>query len=120
LLMWYVHRNVNADEFPPGRTVVQFGFNELPPPEQFFWLINTQDGIDICVTDPGIQVDLYVMTHLCTLTQIWLGDLPLRKAIASGAIELHGRRDLRQQFERWFNLSPFAKRGNPAHLSLAS
>jgi hypothetical protein len=56
------------------------------------------------------------------LTRVWCGDLPLRKTIASGAIELQGRRDLRQRFERWFALSAFAgiKRGNPAQLSLAS
>jgi DNA-binding HxlR family transcriptional regulator len=120
LLMWCVHRNVNADEFPPGRTVVQFWFNDLPPAEQLFWIINKPEGVDICITDPGFQIDLCVVTHLCTLTRVWLGDLPLRKTIASGAIEFHGRRDLRQKFERWFNLSPFAKRGNPAHLSLAS
>jgi len=120
LLMWYVHRNVNADEFPPRRTVVQFGFNDLPPAEQLFWIINNPDGVDICITDPGFQVDLWVVTDLCTLTRVWLGDLPLRKTIASGAIELHGRRDLRQRFEPWFNLSPFAKRGKPAHLRLAS
>jgi DNA-binding HxlR family transcriptional regulator len=120
LLMWFVHRNVNADEFPPGRTVVQFGFNDLPLAERLFWIINNPERVDICITDPGFQIDLCVVTHLCTLTRVWLGDLPLRKTIASGAIELHGRRNLRQRFERWFNLSPFAKRGNPAHLSLAS
>jgi DNA-binding HxlR family transcriptional regulator len=120
LLMWYVRRNVNAAAFPPGRAVIQFEFNDLPPAEQLFWIINNSEKVDICITDPGFQIDLCVVTHLCTLTRVWLGDLPLRKAIASGAIELHGRRDLRQQFERWFNLSPFAKRGNPAHLSLAS
>ena len=120
LLMWYVHRNVNADEFPPGRTVVQFVFNDLPPAQHLFWIINNPEKVDICITDPGFQIDLCVVTHLCTLTRVWLGDLPLRKTIASGAIELHGRRDLRQRFEHWFNLSPFAQRGNPGHLSLAS
>ena len=120
LLMWYVRRNVNAAAFSSGRAVIQFEFNDLPPAEQLFWIINNSEKVDICITDPGFRIDLCVVTHLCTLTRVWLGDLPLRKAIASGAIELHGRRDLRQQFERWFNLSPFAKRGNPAHLSLAS
>jgi len=120
LLMWYVHRNVNADEFPPRRTVVQFGFTDLPPAEQLFWIVNNGGRVDICITDPGFQVDLCVVTDLCTLTRVWLGDLPLRKAIASGAIELHGRRDLRQKFEGWFNLSPFAKRAKPVRLCLAS
>jgi DNA-binding HxlR family transcriptional regulator len=120
LLMWYVHRNVNAGEFPPGRAVVQFAFDDLLPAEQLFWIINKPEKVDICITDPGFQIDLSVVTQLCTLTRVWLGDLPLRKAIASGAIELHGPRDLRQKFEGWFNLSPFAKCGDPPHLSLAS
>jgi hypothetical protein len=111
---------VNAHEFHPGRTVVQFVFNDLPPAEQLFWIINDSERVDVCITDPGFQIDLCVVTHLCTLTRVWLADLSLRKTISSGAIELFGRRDLRQKFERWFNLSPFAKRGHPAHLSLAS
>jgi DNA-binding HxlR family transcriptional regulator len=113
LLMWYVHRNVNAAAFPPGRAVVQFEFNDLPPGEQLFWIVNNSEKVDICITDPGFRIDLCVVTHLCTLTRAWMGDLPLRKAIASGAIEVHGRRDLRQHFERWFNLSPFAKTWKP-------
>ena len=122
LLMWDVHRNVKVDEFPLPRTVVQFEFKDLRAAERLFWLINKRDGVEICITDPGFEVDLYVVTDLCTLTRVWMGDLPLHKTIMRGVIELHGRRDLRQKFERWFTLSGLAgiKRANPAQLSLAS
>jgi hypothetical protein len=37
-----------------------------------------------------------------------MGDLVLKAAINSGAIELDGTRDLRQRLERWLGLSGFA------------
>jgi hypothetical protein len=48
------------------------------------------------------------MTDLKTLTQVWMGDLPVRSAIADGTISLDGSRTLRQCFERWLGLSHFA------------
>jgi len=122
LLMWDVHRSVKTGEFPPGRTVVRFEFKDLRPAERLFWLISTSKGVEICLLDPGFEIDLHVATDLRTLTRVWCGDLPLRKTIASGAIDLHGSRDLRQRFERWFALSHFAgiKRGSTTQLSLAS
>src|SRR5215475_5977727 len=84
LLMWDVHRSVKAKEFPPGRIVIQFEFKDLRPPKRYFWLINTPQDVDICITDPGFEIDLCVVTDLCTLTRVWCGDLPLRRTVASG------------------------------------
>jgi DNA-binding HxlR family transcriptional regulator len=122
VLMWDVHRSVKTSEFPPGRTVVQFEFKDLRRPERHFWLINTSEGVDICLINPGFEIDLHVATDLRTLTRVWCGDLPLRKTIATGAIDLSGPRDLRQKFERWFSLSVFAgiKHGTSAQMRLAS
>lgn len=30
LLMWDVHRNVDLDAVPPGRTVLRFSFRDVP------------------------------------------------------------------------------------------
>jgi hypothetical protein len=37
-----------------------------------------------------------------------MGNLPVKAAVDSGAIEIEGSRDLRQRFERWLGLSGFA------------
>jgi DNA-binding HxlR family transcriptional regulator len=108
LLMWDMRRNVQADAFPSERISVQFDFAELPASKRHWWLVSNEDEVDLCPTDPGYEVALYVTTDLRTMTRVWMGDLPVRAAIASGEIELDGRRDLRQRFERWLGLSGFA------------
>ena len=65
--------------------------------------------VDLCLTDPGFEVGLYVATDLRTMTRVWMGDLPVKAAVDSGAIEIEGSRDLRQRFERWLGLSAFAE-----------
>jgi hypothetical protein len=37
------------------------------------------------------------------------GDVPVKTAVGSGAIELVGSRDLRERFERWLARSGFAE-----------
>ena len=64
--------------------------------------------VDLCPSEPGIEVDLFVTTDLKTLAQVVLGDLAVRSALAMGKIELDGSRAFRQCFERWLGLSDFA------------
>jgi hypothetical protein len=38
-----------------------------------WWLVVAPGAdIDVCVTDPGFDVDLYVTTDLRTMTAIWI------------------------------------------------
>ena len=108
VLMWDMRRSVRPDAFPGGRISVEFDFPDLPVSKRHWWLVSDDGEIDLCPTDPGFDVSLYVTTDLRTMTQVWMGDLSLRAAIASSHMELDGRRDLRQHFERWLGLSEFA------------
>jgi hypothetical protein len=52
------------------------------------------------------------------MTRVFMGDLAMKSAIASGRIELDGTRELRQRLERWLGLSGFAEIGDarrPTH-----
>jgi hypothetical protein len=60
------------------------------------------------MTDPGHEVDLFVFVDLPTMTAIWIGDLSLEAALASGALEAHGPADLRRRLQAWLGLSSFA------------
>ena len=57
---------------------------------------------------PGFEVDLHVLTDLRTMTKVWMGDIPVREALRSGVIELHGARALADSFEDWLPLSSHA------------
>ena len=111
LLMWNVRRRLAIDRLPAERTVVEFEFRGLPPRYRrphVFWLVTTRPEADLCLKNPGGEVDLYVSVDLRSFARVWLGDLPFPEALRSGAIELTGRRNLARAFPSWLLLSTFA------------
>ena len=108
LLMWDIHSGVNPGSCPPGRTVVQIEFTDLPDAKKYWWLVNENDEVDLCLKDPGFEVALYLVTDLRTLTEVWMGDVSLTRAMADGTLSVHGRAELRRCLRSWLHLSPFA------------
>jgi len=111
LLMWNVRRRLNPERLPATRTAVQFEFHGLPPNyrrARTFWLI-IEDGVgDLCLKDPGTEVDLQVEADLGAFASVWLGDLQLAQALRQGSVRISGARQLARQFPSWLLLSHFA------------
>jgi DNA-binding HxlR family transcriptional regulator len=121
-LMWNVRRRIALERLPEQRIVVQFEFHDLPPRHRgphVFWLILDRPQVELCVTDPGAEIDLYVSAELRTFAQIWLGDMALSVALKNGGVRLMGRHDLAQAFPSWLLLSHFAPVPRP-HVAAAS
>src|SRR5512140_1201140 len=74
LLMWDIHRNVDLDEVPPGRTILRFTFRDVVGSGRDWWLVIKADGVDLCDFDPGGPVAGTVDADLRTLTELWRGD----------------------------------------------
>jgi DNA-binding HxlR family transcriptional regulator len=108
LLTWQMRRTVRPEAFPPGRVSVEFDFYDQPESKRHWWIVGDGEEADLCPTDPGYEVNLFVRTDLKTFTRVWMGDISVRNAVASGKIELDGGRVFRQCFERWLGLSGFA------------
>jgi len=108
VLLWDIRRGVKPEALPPARIAVRFNFSDQPASKRSWWLVCDRGEVDICPTDPGFEVDLYVDTDLRTMTRLWMGDVPVKTAIGSRAVVLSGRRELRQNFEQWLGLSAFA------------
>jgi DNA-binding HxlR family transcriptional regulator len=108
LLMWDMHRRVRPECFPERRVVVAFEFSDVPQNRRRWWLVSEGDGADLCVTDPGHEVDLSLFADLRTMTAIWTGDLSVDSALVSGALEAHGPAGLRRSLGAWLGLSAFA------------
>ena len=105
LLMWDMRRMLQPDGLADTRTVVEFRFRRAPAGKSAYWLIADR-AIDLCLVDPGLPVDLHVVASLRTLTEVWMGDRPMRAAVDDGSIELHGRRDLVRRFPDWLGAHP--------------
>ncbi len=109
LLMWDMRRNLDPAPLPKHRCVIHFIYPEQPASRRSWWLIAAPDAeVDLCLVDPGFDVDLYVTTDLRTMTAIWLGLTTARAAIAQGKLTLTGDRRLAAGMQTWLRLSPFA------------
>ncbi|MGE5277216.1 MAG: winged helix-turn-helix transcriptional regulator [Acidobacteriota bacterium] len=118
LLMWAIRRGIHVDRLPEGRLVVFFEFRGVPRSarrgHRSWWLVLSKPEVDICLKDPGGEVDLKVEADLRTLTRAWLGDLPIAAALRSGEVRLEGARELVRAFPTWLALSPLASVPRPA------
>jgi len=108
LLMWDMRRNLDPSPLPSIRTVVQFLYSDLPATKSHWWLVIEPDGeVDLCWSDPGFEINLYVTTDLRTMTAIWMGIGTIESE--RDKMELLGERKVAETMQIWLGLSPFAK-----------
>jgi len=113
LLMWDMRRMLQPGGLRDGRTVVEFRFRRAPPGKSAYWLV-VDAGIDLCLVDPCLPVDLHVKADLRALTEVWMGDETMNDAIGSGSIELVGPRLLVRRFPQWLGNHPVLGAVEPA------
>ncbi|MGZ5039405.1 MAG: winged helix-turn-helix transcriptional regulator [Usitatibacter sp.] len=110
-LMWNVRRRIALDRVPARRTVVRLKFGGVPVRyrgPRIFWLMLDRTQSELCIEDPGFEVDLHVEADLASLARVWLGDIAFENVVRSGKIRLTGPRKLAEAFPTWLKLSHFA------------
>jgi hypothetical protein len=109
LLMWGIRSEINPNPMPARRTTIQVIFTDQPKARKNWWLIaKPGEGTDLCSVDPGFDVDLYLSTTLRTLTEVWMGYTPIRRAKQEGRLTITGNRQLEASMKSWFGLNRFA------------
>lgn len=114
LLMWDMRRHLDPDPMVAGRCTILFLYPDLPSARQRYWLVVEGRDVDVCSTDPGFEVDLYVECSLRTMTAIWMGLATVRSEVAEGRLEIDGDPVLAASMQQWLGLSPFAREGKAA------
>lgn len=108
LLMWDIRRSIVPDRLPPGRTVVHFHLKGSTDRKSRFWLILDGGAADLCLTDPGYEVDVTVRGHVRTMVEYWMGLTDLGDAVRRGDLAVEGPRRLTAALPTWFRRSAFA------------
>jgi DNA-binding HxlR family transcriptional regulator len=108
LLMWDMHRRLNRERLPAQRTVLRFEFSDVFDKKRVWWLVLRRGEVDVCLKDPGHEVDLHISARVKALTAVWIGDMSLREAIDRGLVKVQGPSPLARQFGSWLALSEFA------------
>lgn len=110
-LMWQIRRRIALDRLPARRIVVSFKYTGVPARcrgVRLFWLLLERTQAELCIKDPGFEVDLCVEADLAAMARIWLGDITFEQALRSATVKLTGSRALAQAFPTWLMLSHFA------------
>lgn len=106
LLLWDVRRFLDPRGLGEGRVVVQFVFPSMPARGRYYWVVADGRDVDLCLADPGMDVDITVEADLGTLTQVWMGDAHFDDAMREGQIKLTGPGKLSQMIPQWFGQHP--------------
>ena len=108
MLMWDIHRTMNAGYFGNQRIVLMFEFDDYISRFRRWWLVVEKGEVDVCLKDPGHEIDLHILTDLKSLTGIWLGELSYSKAIRSNLLRLSGPSKLKRNISKWLGTNYFA------------
>ena len=109
LLMWDMRRSLDPTPLPPRRCTVQFVFPDVIAAKRTWWLVIDGGKVDLCQTDPGFEVALYVRSALEGMTAVWMGLSTVQKEVERGRMDLIGDKDVAKSMQQWLGLSPFAK-----------
>jgi hypothetical protein len=95
---------------PDRRCVIHFQYPEQPVADRRWRLVVAPDAdVDLCSVDPGYDVDLIAVADLHTMTAIWMGHEPLRRALDDGRLKLTGDPAIGRSIEAWLALNPLSK-----------
>jgi DNA-binding MarR family transcriptional regulator len=110
--MWELRRiAIVSGRTVKERKVIRFQLDGVPVKNRFYWLVLEPEDVDICVRNPGYEVDLQVRASMRTLIAIRLGDLSFTAAIEKGTVTLEGDTVEANALPRWFAKGIRAFRG---------
>ena len=103
--MWDFHRTLNTEGLPDGETVILVQISDRTDLNTW-WVIANGESVDLCPTDPGHNVDVYLTATLANLVELWLGDVGVREAVEAKTVFLDGPRHLTNTAQDWMAQSP--------------
>lgn len=112
LLMWDMRRSVNSDAFPERRVVVQFEYADASRGAKDWWLVSDNGEIELCLNEPGDDVDVVVRSPLSVMTAVWTCQMDFDDAVRSGKIEVFGDSALTKNLSKWLQASALSRLGS--------
>ncbi len=122
-LAWSMSLRMDTDKMPAQRTVVFFEFTGAPTDFRCFWLVAEDGNVDMCLKDPGYDVDVSVLADLRTFVECWRGFRDLRHEIGARRVRVRGPRQLCRAFPDWLKLSmlaPYERKASGREQKLSS
>ncbi len=109
--MWDIRRGVDTSSMPTERVVIAVQLGDAPKGLRQWWLVCDDGAVDLCLEDPGYDVDIVVQSPLRVLTEVWMCHTSLQSALDAGDLRVLGPDRLTRMFSKWFVGSSIARAG---------
>ncbi|MEQ9037248.1 MAG: helix-turn-helix domain-containing protein [Silicimonas sp.] len=109
LLVWSLESSSNPGAFGKKRCLIRLELTDQTEAKRFWWFLNQKGRCELCVDDPGGDVNLYLACTLPDAIYIVRGDLTTAKAIETARLELIGDAWATRRFVEWLNLGPLTQ-----------
>ena len=106
LLMLYLKRSIVPENLIGNETVIRFHFTDIDTYPDW-WLVAKNEELDLCVNDPGHEVDVYFTSSVKTLADVWMGESTYKRAIKEGTLKVVGNTILTRNITAWMSNSLF-------------
>lgn len=108
LLIWDIHRNIDADFFNGEHNTIKFEFTDYVSKLRNWWIVISKGDVDVCMKDPGYTVDLTIASDLKTMTAVWMGDTTIMKAMREKTVNISGSSHLKKNIAIWLGTNYYA------------
>jgi DNA-binding HxlR family transcriptional regulator len=108
LLMGGIRQHIDREDITAQEFVLQFDFRGIPKGSRnprHWWLLIRQDEIEVCLRDPGLNLDVRIEADLGAFTKVWTGYSRLEEALARGLVTFHGTDSAIAQMRRMLKLT---------------
>lgn len=100
LLIWWMHERINREAMPDQILSLQFNFYGAKT--DTYWLVIKPDDVNICVSDPGYEINLLITADLATFFKLWLGRVEYDEILQSDNLRVDGIPEYVRAFPTWF------------------
>lgn len=106
VLLWGFRKRADRNTLPDRRVVVRFEFSGVPKSRtkyRIMWLLLDRTGVDVCVKNPGHEVDLVFRGKIADFVAVYCGHVPWLE-MASKELKIEGQQSLARQLPGWLKM----------------
>ncbi|MBU3258445.1 helix-turn-helix transcriptional regulator [Roseovarius sp. PS-C2] len=109
LLVWSLESSADPDAFGGRRCLIRLELTDQPKAKRLWWFLNQTGRCELCVDDPGGEVNLYLACTLPDAIYIVRGDLSPAAAIGDMRLEAIGDKWACAGLTGWLALGPLTR-----------
>ena len=101
-LMWKIRKRIDVNALPRRRIVMRFHFSDEDLPYDTYWLLAVPGSdVELCVTELGQNIDLFVETSVHALGAVYGGRSTFQNEIEKGEMFMSGDARIIRTINRW-------------------